>query len=393
MKIKTKVFLDLLLKHSGDPRKVKRVMSKDQRLTRDEKSIINCFLLMRANKNKDGLNQAEEIKEQPDPFVESMRHFVLAGLLNNLSQHKKALLHFQLAYKILPKNVLPHFEFVNTLNIFNLHINLRDFKKSLEALKTAEQINGLNEEDLITLDRSYFNYFTLIEDYISATKYMSIVNKKISKLKDHTQALFYLDIWDYGIIFKRYDLCQHALAKMKSQKNYVLAQHYNYMKVLLMHLLEDKPVYIVQSDFNDYPDLLEQLKLIRALECNQISEAVSLWDILHQKKPFVFGMNYECLGQKTILSRCIDKHRSKLIVSKPNVVRDKGVSITDSIEKVLMAHDQMSKEDLFLHLYGRLPETKDDYNRLARDIYKFKMNKNVEVRSKSGMYSLKKKVS
>lgn len=391
MNIKTKAFLESILNHSRDPEKVKKMMTKDKRLSRDEKTIVNCFLLMRRNKNSEALAIAEDISKQQDPFVESMRCFVLAGLLNNLNLHHQALKYFRESYGVLPKNILPHFEFITLLNLFHLAINLRDFKNANIVLSNMQKIKELNEEDSLTLSKCFFNYYTVTENLPEAKKAYVLIKKNLSKFKSHTLSAIYLDFWDYGITFQQYDLCLEALEQMKAQKTYVLTQNYNYMKILLMHFLEGNPVYIVENEFKEYPDLLIQLKFIRALESNRVSEAKTLWSTLQNMKPHVFAANFEQLGQKTILLRCLDKYRSKLLEMKPSLIRDSGLSITDSIEKALLSNDEISKEELFHFLYGREAESKDDFNRLARDIYKFKMSKQVEINSKKGRYSLIKK--
>jgi hypothetical protein len=393
MKIKTKAFLDLMLIHSKTPRRAKRIMEKDKRLTRDEKRIVNCFMMMRSNQNREGLIIAEDIPSQSDLFVEAMRLFVIAGFLNNLNQHQKSLVYFQQCYVLLPKNIVRRFEFVTLLNIFNLYINLRNFKNAFEIIGEMEKIPSLEREDLIALDRCQFNYFTLTENSPKASEYFDIVFKNINDYPEHTRAVVLLDIWDYGITFQKYELCRDILKRMKKQRNYILSSYYNYMKILFYHLIENKPIYLVQSDYRDYPELKNQLNLIRALELNQINEAIGIWNKLHEKKPEVFAKKFKCLGQKTIFSLCLEKYRSKLLHIREQVELDKNDSIMLRIEKSLTGYQEISKNDLFQMIYGRNIESKNDLNRLARDIYKFKKKKNLEINSKKGVYTLLKKVS
>lgn len=393
MSIKTKAFLEVILNHASDPQKVKKMIIDDHRLTRDEKKIVNCFLLMRRNKNREGLNIAEDISKQQDPFVESMRCFILAGLLNNLNQHQNSLKYFQSSYASLPKNKLSHFEFVIVLNMFQLSVNLRNLKHAHHMLENMEQIKNLNAEDYLTLKKCWFNYFTLSEDLEEATNYLKIMSENLDQFKDHTRSVLLLDMWDYGIVFGKYQICVDVLEMMKEQKTYILSQNYNYMKILLTHFLDGQPIYVVENEFKEYPDLLMQLKVIRALECNRISEAKAIWETLSRIKPHVFNKEFKVLGQKTIFCCCLSKYQGKINAEKPRLIRDKKLSITESIEQILLMNDEISKEDLFSFLYGREAENKDDFNRLSRDIYKFKTSKRQQIDSKKGKYSLIKKVS
>lgn len=95
MNIKTKVFFDLIFSHSRDPKRVKRFIKVDKRLSMSEKQILNGFLLMRDNKNAEALELAEDISSQSDEFVECLRFFLLGATLNNLGHYEKSLINFQ----------------------------------------------------------------------------------------------------------------------------------------------------------------------------------------------------------------------------------------------------------------------------------------------------------
>ena len=124
MQTKATIFLTAILLHSKDPKKVKSLILNDKRLTLAEKKIIQGFLLIRSNKNEDALSLAEEIISQEEPFVESMRFFLLGSTLNNLGQYDRALMFFKSSDKFMPKEKSSHLEYSILNNIYHVYLNL-----------------------------------------------------------------------------------------------------------------------------------------------------------------------------------------------------------------------------------------------------------------------------
>lgn len=394
MLTKSKAFYKLLIEHSLNTKKVKKLISTDKRLIQDERIILNCFLLMRENKNQEALSIIENVKKQSDPLVESMRFFLLGSLLNHLGLQEKSLGKLNASFEVLPKGYDPHLEFVILLNLFIINVNHKNLKNAEDLIVLMEKVGKLNAEDDLTLKKCKFNYYTLSGNFEKANKFYGLLKKDQSLFKPHTLISFYFDEWDFAIATKNFKLCEEVLEKIKEQRVYSLTQNYNYMKILLNHYMYDQPIFINEQIFRGFPKLLNELRCVRFLETNKIGEAASLWQNLKISAPHAFKENFNYEGHPTILALCLQKHRAKIECYQPKVFkRDQSKTITESIKILLEQNKSLTKDELFLALFNREPESKDDYARLSREIYKCKEAFRVDIDTKKGLVSLKLKAA
>lgn len=385
---KSKIFYQILLEHSFNVVKAKKLIASDRRLTRDEKTILKCFLLMRENNNTKALELVEEVRPQTEPLVESMRFFILGGLLNCFGMQEKSHMHYLASYKHLPKGQDTHLEFVIMLNLYIISVNQRNLKNITEFISIMNKMQGLNEEDILTLTKCNFNYATITVDLKKAQKLYLELEKNKTRFKSHTLISYYFNVWDFALVKKDVKLCEKVLEQIQDQRVYSSTQNYNYMKLLLNHYFYDKPVFINEQIYRNFPKLLAELKLIRALETNKMSEAQGQWKQLERFNPFCFKPDFKFVGHTTILSLCLKKHEAKLTATPSDIKVDPKKSITDNIKSILLENKSITKDDLFVALFGRAAESKLDYARLAREIYKCKSQFKFEIDSKKGKYSL-----
>jgi hypothetical protein len=391
MLTKSKAFYKLLIEHSFNTKKVKKLIQTDKRLNQDERTILSCFLLMRENKNQEALAMIEVVKKQSDPLVESMRFFLLGSLLNHLGMQDKSMIKLTASYDHLPKGHDSHLEFVILLNLYIINVNYRSIKNAGHFIQQMDQIKNLNDEDQLTLMKCHFNFSTLTGDLKQAAQFYKELDAKKDLFKPHTLISYYFDVWDYAIVAKDFKLCEEILEKIKEQRVYSLTQNYNYMKILLNHYLHDQPVFINEQIFRGFPKLLNELRCIRYLETNKLSEASQTWDAMRQFAPHAFKEHFHYQGQASILSLCLEKHETKIKNYQPkNIKRDVNRPIPEGIKVLLEQNAHLTKDELFRALFNRDPDSKDDYARLSREIYKCKSMFQLNIDTKKGLVALKK---
>jgi hypothetical protein len=390
MPTKPKAFYNLLIKHSSDSKRIKQYINQDRRLTQDEKAILNSFLLMRENKNHEALVKMERIKVQTDVYVEAVRLLIIGSVLNNIGEQTKAFPYFEQSYESLPKKLDIHLEFILLLNMFIIVVNNRNLELAKSFIVQLSLLENLNNEDSLTRTKANFNYYTLIQDHKKAAELYSYLKLNTHQLKPHSLISYYFDVWDYALMTKDFELCGEVLKKIKEQKVYSLTQNYNYMKILLKHFMNNSPIFINEQVFKGFKKLKTELMLIRALEVNRITEAKNIWQQLHLLNPNVFQENYNYNGPITILGMCIEKHKGKFFRDSAPQEIDTNKSLTKNIKKLLEENSQLSKEDLFFALFGRVPDSKFDLARLSREIYKCKQHYNLEIETKKGIVKLLK---
>lgn len=388
MQIKSKVFLDIIQDHAKNPKRVKKILASDKRLSHSEKMIVQGFLLMRDNKNSEALAMVEEISIQSDNFVEGMRQYLLAGVLNNLGHYQKALKHFKICHEIFPKNQVIHLEFVILYNIYNVHFNLHHYTVAHETIKTMRRLKGLNEEDSLRLLRASFWCTCMMEKAKEATIYFQALKKMTAQFINHDFVSLQRSFFYYGLVFQKYEICYDALNEMRTQKKHAQSQNYNYMKLLLDHLIEDKPIYLVESEYKNHQQLLWELKAIRALDNHKKEEFILAWKYLHSQNPETFLKNETYKGLKSLFSECLKRHQDKLQRPEMKQIKDQAMPVLEALELKLKEAKGITREDLFYFLYGRQAETKDELNRISKYINRLKNEKDLNIHSKRGLYSL-----
>ncbi len=393
MSLKSKAFLELILIHSKKPKYTKERLKSDRRLTHVERNIIRGFLLMRDNENAEAYTIATSIKSQPDPMVESMRLYLLAGSLNNQGQYILALEFFQKCYQQIPKGIVFHLEYVILNNLFLIYMNLHNLVKAREILSILKSMSDLPQEDSLRFKRLEFAFYTAIEDEAKASELYKYLRLHQHQYTNHELVSLLIQFYHYGITFDHLQVCEDSVSQTCHQKKYSLTENFNYMRIMLSHLKEKTPIYLREQNFKNYPILLLQLKFIRALDLHKLSEASTLWNELHLLNPSVYKDEFQYVGFKSVFSRCLEMHHSKLAKMGIKAVKESHLSILDAIQQKLELNESVSREELFYYAYGRELESKIDQSLITKQVSKLKIEKKLEIRSVRGTYQLVKKAS
>jgi hypothetical protein len=387
-----KTFHKLLQEVSIDAKKVKKAILTDQRMTQTEKSILNCFLLLRDNKNYEILAELKNSKMQSDDFVESMRQFAIAGALNNLGKYEESLKHFQTSYNRLPKtHDNAHYEFILLNNLFTASLNLQNLKMTELYLNSMNELKDLSELNEIRRVICQFSYSIKTKDEEKSQLLYQHIQQHLTKFLEHDLTSIQLLFFNYGMVYNDFIIAKNALDTLKNFKKYSLTQNYNYMKILFEHITENKPIYIYESDFKYFDRLLSELKLIKALEKNIKEEIKIEWENLKRSSPHAFTNDFKYVGANGIFKICLEKHQANLkIQDEISFKKDPQKSVLENLEAILLTKAHISKEEIYFLLYDKKPETKEDINRISKYIYKLKENKNYQINYKRNLMSIKK---
>ena len=119
-------------------------------------------------------------------------------------------------------------------------------------------------------------------------------------------------IIQFSIFLKgaKYKNCFDILEQYKETKGFVVKINYTYMKSLLDHLVSKKPLYIYESEFKDYPELLHQLEVIKALSRGDIEKARAYWSLLARHNPKVYQDQFNYVAEYSLFSMALNKYAS-----------------------------------------------------------------------------------
>lgn len=386
-----KAFYRILFELGHSPHKAKQLIA-DQRLSQVEKRILECHLLVRNNKNDEALEILTRISSSNMDFVESQRLLLIGVALNNLSRFKQAEGNLKAAASILNELNSSSYLFTAYFNLFLVQHNLGRTESMLRYIELMKSIKELKKIQIVRLYRSQFLYFTETEEYKKAEEYLHLIKINKSEMLESDQISHLIGEFNYHL--KRNDIpsCYQTLTQMKKHRKFQLSENFNFIKILLDHLHENKPIYAYDQDFKKIPLLFHQLKVIQLLESGETSKAKIHWDELNKRLPQTYRENFSYHSSTNLFSLCLNKHKNTLHLEETDITKKK-TKIATLIQLLTSSKTILTKERIYRYLWGELPKQKSDLNKLTRMISKIRENHHLNVKSRKGCYYLDPKKS
>ena len=386
----SKAFREALEVFSSNQRKSKSYLC-DKRLTQTEKRILSGFFLLRANGFSEVIHDLENVAISDKPFVEHSRKFLLGLAYNNLSDFNKSLPLIEASYKFFHEQAFTYFEFVAGLNLFIIHLNLKNEVEMKKYLDKIKKFPTNNPSDQLRILRCVFNYHRFKSHFDEALHVLEEIELISQHLLENDQVAIWLDRFNLYIKMKNFDLCYHCLEQMKNYKNYNMSANYNFIKKLLDNLTQDTPIYIQENQFAEHSILKNQILIIKNLEEGNTELAISHWKELQTIWPDYYNHNFNYQGEPCLFSFCLDKYRGHFHTTKSHEISSNKQEISERILDILtQAQSPINKEELFKLVYQKSAESKEDLQNLAKNIYKLKIKKHLEIQYKKGCYFIVK---
>lgn len=390
--INVKTFI-LALNTLGTNDKKAKSYLKDKRLTQSEKSILQCYFYLSDNQFEKVLTSLHQLNTN-DSIVESQKNLFLGVTYNNQGEFLKAIPLFEKALELMQEYFIPFQEFTALNSLFIAHRNL----KNHQSMKTAlERMHALKIQDVptqITLMRADFKFASVTADYKEASKTLVKLEKLKKKMTNGQMLSHLVDKFDFYIKTDQLQRCTKLLTEMKSYRKFHLSANYNFMKLLLNHFIDSKPLYVTDSDFIEIPVLFHQIKVILNLDGGNTDEAQIHWKKLAELYPQTYATNFgNYNGDKCLFSICLDKHRNMTSQKRLNEISLPS-SKRDALIKLLTeANSPIHQVMIYELIWGEVPVDKNDLNKLARLIYLVKIKNGLDIRTKKSCYYIEKKSS
>lgn len=387
MKCKT---FDLILREMNFRPHLFEKWLQDKRLSSLERKIVNGYKLLRNNQCRQIITDLNQAALSDLPFVNAQRHLLLGLAYNNLSEFIKSEEELVIALKIFKELHLDYYVFIASFNHFILSYNLINVAKMESILVKMREIKIDSPMLEARLARCEFIFANITEDNEAAQIWIA----KISKMKEHlvesdqiaqlvAEFVFYVKMNDL-------DSAKVTLDRSKQFRKFHLSENFNFMKKMLDNLMNNTPIYAYKENFCNAPVLWFQLQVIHFLETGDNDQASLYWDRLRELAPTTYAPNFEFKGPQGLFSLCLRKHLKTQSATKlaPVISNDAGL-----VDKLLMtlynSKGPLPKGELYEIVWGKIPDTKEDMDRLARLIYKAKKRHNLDIQSIKGSYLLK----
>lgn len=386
--IKVKTFIQALNLFSEDPAKSKKFL-EDKRLTQAEKTILSCFFLLRDNELEKAKTELEKLTEINNNIVLSQKNLLQGLILNNQGRFSEAISLIKKSLELLPKNDLTYFKFIALHNLFTISYNQKNGAEMKKMLVQMKSLKVKTQKEIIRLMRCEFVYHSFTNNVKEAMEILEEIDLVKPQMAESDIIAQLINEFKFFIKLEDFKKCQSLLAEMKSYRKFNLTENYNFMKKLLTHYLDNKPLYFQDHEFSHHPTLFNQLKIIQQLEEGKSDEAKFYWDKLQKTSPEIYHRDFTYHGEKCLFSVCLEKYLKSTPAIILGIEGDDASNKSELIINILEKNKApISRDYLFECLWGRPAADKEDYVRLSRKIYRVKQSHGLDIQYKKGCYLL-----
>lgn len=379
--IEQKTFLYALETVPLNARKAETFL-KDKRLTSLEKTILECCLDLRKNKNQEIIDRLNNLNATNN-IVDGFRLLILATAFNNSNNPKDAIHAYQESEKKL-KNVegLERQKFIIKMNLFYSYLNLNHRKKVIDRFNELKEMKIPNDYFKVAFEICKLETFILENQFNEAISQLHhCLKMNMNTIQQVTLHVAAIELFTSQ---KDYKKAQSHLELLKENRNFLSSANYKFIKSVFYFIQADKPIYLYEKDFKNEKHLLYQLKVLLALESHNYSEAYECWNYLSEYNLQIYGDNLSYHGRTCLFSIALEKLNQK----SKTVEMDIG---KESKEKMLVmllksSPSGINKEDLYFYIWQTQPHYKSEFDKLKQLVAHVRKKENIEIKSRKGRY-------
>jgi hypothetical protein len=366
---------------------------KKSDLTIHERRLLKCFNLYRKNKKKECIELLKN-RISSDQFLEGVRCY-LKGLIYNQHSHCfYAIEHLEASIEIF--KTIGEVQFLNN-SLFLIAIV---YGNRRETNKMAAILDDLVEFDLVSnSERLQLIYAQLF--------YFVLMNQKENALAACTKAekLNYAEYESYHSYFlvqkfmlfaknKEYKNCYKVLEDYKKISGNTVKANYVYMNALLGHIDANKPLYVYAKDYAEFPELYEQLEVIKNLKDGEIELAKSYWQKLSKHNPFLYGENFTYYGDENLFAQALKRylvHSEEMEINEEQL--DRIPKLMDKLQYIVENANRPLDSFVLISLIWKEEYSQAALTRLRKLVFRYNQQSSFKIIVQNGTYKLEKSSS
>lgn len=390
-----KTFLSALEHVHVRPVETKKFLN-DNRLTTQEKKLIVLYMKIRES----DFSYIDALREDSSfsnfPFLNGFRYYFLAVSYVNKGDSKKAESYMAKAMPLLTECYNDKFfhrlHFHANMGLFYAYVNQKKLDHLEKHYKKIQLIKASNTEEKIYLGLMDACYHLLINKYAEAEEYLEELGTK-KKSMNHIQIMSYLvESFDFCVKIDQYERAALVLEEMKNHRTFRLSANFKYMDKLLKFIHKNERFYFYEKDFEDHQDIYLMINVIKSLDEGDFSSAEKSWMQLSEASPKIYKSNFSYHGDKCLFSICLAKCLRKDSSNKTTSDIDLSKFTKQEVVVIKALMDSgmatLKKEELFLTVYGKEAESKEDLMTMTAVIYRINKKNVLAIKSKKGCYCL-----
>lgn len=381
-----KTFLASLNEISSSKRLLEKYLT-DKRLTRSEKQIIQCWILLRKSNFKKVIEIASKLPGESD-ILNSQKYLLLGISNNNSGQPDLAKENLLKSMSLLKQYTIDKLVFICASNLFIAGFNGQDKQMMEDSLKTMKGLTDIDVKEYIIKDLCIFNYSFFCGEVDTAENYIKILDFAIKDMNASVQVNYLTSKFMFYVSVDKFNMCYKTLSDLKTKRAFRSNANTVFMKAMLDYITKGESIYAYHTDFKECELLYFQLKTIQAIVKGNDDQKLEFWDKLKQLNSKVYLYKDEYNGPKCLFSIALQKslseqvkHNTSLPVSSSNRL--------DLLNDILTnASVPLSKKHLFNLLWGRSPEGSKDNRAFKYLLTKYRNHYNNELVYENGGYQI-----
>lgn len=361
---------------------------KNGDLSIQERRLLKCFYYYKKNKKSECI-ELLEAKINDDTYLEGIRLY-LKGLVYN------QYCHYTYAIANLEK-AIDHFKSINELRfqlnslflIVMVYGNRRDLHKMamrLDEVKEFELETNIQKIQCLYAELFYF-VLTNNKDAVLTTCKKAIKYNYFEYKEFHPY--FLVQKFMFFAKNKEYKSCYKILQEYKKISGNVVKANYSYMKTLLDHLDKNSQLYIYARDYEEFPELYEQLEVIKNLKDGNLERAGKFWKKLATHNPSLYGKNFEFKGDYTLFAQGLElylKHNQQVNINQEEI--DKLTSPLKKLIFILTSSPRPVELSDLIKMIWKEDHSEATIARLRKLASRYNQKSNVKILASMGTYKL-----
>ena len=361
--------------------------------TISEKKLLRCFHLYKKNKKKECIELLKN-RIPNDQFLEGVRCY-LKGLVYNQHTHCfYAIEHLEASISIFKSIGEVHFLKNSLFLIAVVYGNRRETNKMAGILDDLVDFDLVTNSERLQLIYAQLFYFVLTNQKENALA----ACKKAEKLEypeyEGYRPYFLVQKFMLFAKNKEYKNCYKVLEDYKLISGNTVKVNYAYMKTLLGHLDANKPLYVYAKDYAEFPELYEQLEVIKNLKDGEIERAKSYWQKLSKHNPFLYGENFTFNGDETLFAQALKKylvHSEHIEIAQDQL--DKIPKLMDKLQYIVETANRPLDASVLISLIWKEEYSEAALARLRKLVFRYNQQSSLKIIVQNGAYKLEKSSS
>jgi hypothetical protein len=193
---------------------------------------------------------------------------------------------------------------------------------------------------------------------------------------------------------KSYNKCYELLGEYSELNEHVVKVNYTYNKSLLDLIVHDRPLYVYAKDFDEYPELYQQLEVIKNLKVGDIEAAQKFWSMLTMHNPELYKSEFEYNGEESLFLQALKLHLPNS--NKVQIQAEDLAKFTSNLAKLdyILTHAQlpMSQAEIIKLIWNE-EVSESGKTKLRRLIADYSKKFHKKIKAYQSTYQIYKKAS